>query len=463
MINSNIASLNSQRALNMSQGALDVALQRLSSGLRINSARDDAAGLAISERFTAQIRGMNQAARNANDGISLAQTAEGALNEISNNLQRIRELAVQAANATNSATDRAALQAEVAQLVAEIDRVASQTTFNGVKLLDGTFSSQVFQVGPDAGHTITVSSIASARTMDLGASYSASVTGSTVTGNAIAAGDLVINGVALGAVANDAKTIAAAINALSGTGVTATANSLTVSGGTTGTTAGEGYLTINGVNTASVTLGATAATNRANLVAAINAISAATGVTAVDDGTGVDLVSSDGRNVVLSYTQTSGTFDATNTGMAAAGTYRSTITLSSSSSSGITISGAAPTDVGFTAGTTAASLSGTAIANLDISTVSGANAAITSVDAALSTVNSARAQLGAVQNRFSSTVANLQTMAENLSASRSRIKDADFAAETAALTRAQILQQAGVAMLAQANAMPNNVLALLRG
>jgi flagellin len=463
MINSNIASLNSQRALNMSQGALDVALQRLSSGLRINSAKDDAAGLAISERFTAQIRGMNQAARNANDGISLAQTAEGALNEISNNLQRIRELAVQSANATNSATDRAALQAEVAQLVAEIDRVASQTTFNGVKLLDGTFSSQVFQVGPDAGHTITVSSIASARTMDLGASYSASVTSSTVTGNAISAGDLVINGVALGAVANDAKTIAAAINALSGTGVTATANSLTVSGGTTGTTAGTGYLTINGVNTASVTLGGTAATNRANLVAAINAISAATGVTAVDNGTGVDLVAADGRNIVHSFTQTSGTFDDTTTGIAAAGTNRSTITLTSTSSAGITISGTAPTDVGFTAGTTAASLSGTAIANLDISTVSGANAAITSVDAALSTVNSARAQLGAVQNRFSSTVANLQTMAENLSASRSRIKDADFAAETAALTRAQILQQAGVAMLAQANAMPNNVLALLRG
>ena len=168
VINTNIASLNAQRNLNTSQGMLNTSLQRLSSGLRINSAKDDAAGLAISERFTAQIRGLNQAARNANDGISLAQTGEGALAEVTNNLQRIRELAVQSANATNSASDRAALQQEVDQLVAEIDRVATQTNFTGVNLLDGSFSSQVFQVGANVGETIEVSGLASARASSLG-------------------------------------------------------------------------------------------------------------------------------------------------------------------------------------------------------------------------------------------------------------------------------------------------------
>src|SRR5688572_26811910 len=198
VINMNIASMNAQRNLNQSQSALQTSLQRLSSGLRINSAKDDAAGLAITERFTSQIRGLNQASRNANDAISLSQTAEGALGEISNNVQRIRELAVQSANATNSASDRAALQNEVSQLVSEIDRVASQTAFNGVNLLDGSFTSQAFQVGANAGQTISISSISSARTSALGASYSASATGGAVTANGLASGDLTINGVDVG-------------------------------------------------------------------------------------------------------------------------------------------------------------------------------------------------------------------------------------------------------------------------
>lgn len=462
VINTNIASLNAQRNLNGSQSALNVALQRLSTGLRINSAKDDAAGLAISERFTTQIRGLNQAARNANDGISLAQTAEGALSEISNNLQRIRELAVQSANATNSTSDRAALQTEVTELIAEIDRVSSQTGFNGVKLLDGTFSSQAFQVGADAGQTITISSLTSARTASLGASFSASVTSGVVTANAIGAGDLVINGVDIGAIGtNDARSVASAINAIGGHGVTAAANSLTVSGGTTdGGTAGTGTLTINGYTTSTITIGAGAATDRASLTSAINAISAATGVTAVNDGTGIDLVAADGRNIVHSFTQASGTFNATLTGVAAAATTRSTVTLTASQN--ITISGVAPTDTGFSAATTAASLSGTAISNISVATVTGANTALASVDAALTSISSSRATLGAVQNRFSSVISNLQTTAENLTASRSRIQDADFAAETAQLTKSQILQQAGVAILAQANALPNNVLSLLR-
>lgn len=463
VINTNVMSLNAQRNLNTSGSGLATALQRLSSGMRINSAKDDAAGLAISNRMTAQIRGLNQAGRNANDGISLAQTAEGAMGTITNNLQRIRELAIQSANATNSSSDRAALQTEAAQLISEIDRVASTTSFNNVNLLDGTFTSQQFQVGANANQTITLSSIASARTSDLGASYSASVTSGAVTANAIAAGDVVINGVALGAQAsNDAKDIAASINSLSGANVTATANSLTVAGGTTGTTAGTGTLTVNGTTTGTITLGATASTNRANVVAGVNAISAATGVTAVDNGTGVDLVAADGRNVTHSFTQASGTFTATTTGVGAAATTRSTITLTTSSSAGITIGGTTPTDAGFTAATTASALSGTAVANLDISSVSGANTAIASVDAALDSINSSRATLGAVQSRFEAVVSNLAVTSENLSAARSRIQDADFAAETAAMTKGQILQQAGVSILSQANSQPQLVLSLLQ-
>ncbi len=459
-INTNIASLTAQRNLNSSQSSLTTSLQRLSSGLRINSAKDDAAGLAISERFTGQIRGLIQAARNANDGISLAQTAEGSLKEVSNNLQRIRELAVQSANATNSSSDRAALQTEVSQLIAEMDRVALQTTFNGTKLLDGTFSNKTFQVGANAGETINVSSIASARTSDLGAALSASVTGTAVTA-ALNAGDLLVNGVDVGAVAGDAKDIAAKINSLSGTNVTATANATNVAGTSMTAATLTGTITINGVQTASISTVGTTTTDRTTVVSAINAISAATGVTATNGGSdaaGVTLTAVDGRNVVVSFA----TLTAAATGVTA-GTTRSTLTLDSSSSSGISLTGAAETSAGFTNDQTqAASLTGTAVANIDISSVQGANDALASVDAALETINSSRATLGAVQNRLESVVSSLQERSENLSAARSRIKDADFAAETANLTRSQILQQAGVAMLAQANSLPQNVLSLLQ-
>ena len=460
-INTNIASLTAQRNLNSTQSSLSTSLQRLSSGLRINSARDDAAGLAISERFSSQIRGLSQAARNANDGISLAQTAEGALKEVSNNLQRIRELAVQSANASNSSSDRAALQTEVAQLIQEVDRVAAQTTFNGSKLLDGTFSNKAFQIGAHSGETITMTGIASSQASDLGAQLSASATGGAVTG-ALSAGDLIVNGVDVGAVAGDAKDIAAAINNLSGTNVTAQANSLTVAGTSMTGAALTGTITINGVDTASVTTTGTTSSDRALVASAINAISAATGVSAVDtgaDSTGVQLVAADGRNITHSLT----TLTTAATGIGTAGTARSTITLESNSSQGISLTGAAETSAGFTDNqTAAASLTGTAVAAIDISTAAGANAAMDSVDAALDSINSNRATLGAIQNRFESVVTSLQQRSENLSAARSRIQDADFAVETANLTRAQILQQAGTAMLAQANAVPQSVLSLLQ-
>ena len=471
MINTNIASLNAQRNLNTSQSSLATSLQRLSSGLRINSAKDDAAGLAISERFTAQIRGLTQATRNANDAISLSQTAEGDLVQISNNLQRIRELSVQSVNATNSSSDRAALQAESSQLIAEIDRVAANSSFNGVKLLDGTFTSQQFQVGANANQTINITAISSARATALGASYSATSTGAAVNTVAISGGNVTINGVAIADSVSDgestanatasAKAKATAINATSGTGVTATANATAVAGTSMVTAVLTGTITINGVTTGSITTGGgTLAADRTSVTAAINAVSAATGVTATNtgaDATGVTLAAADGRNIVSSFT----TLTAAATGVGAAATTLGTLTLSSTGTSGITVGGTVAV-IGSPA-STASTQTGTAVSALDISSVAGANAALASLDAALTTINSSRGSLGAYQNRFASVVSSLQTTTENLSASRSRIQDADFAAETANLTRNQVLQQAGIAILAQANAQPNSVLALLRG
>jgi flagellin len=420
--------------------------------------------MAIVERFTTQIRGMNQAARNANDGISLSQTAEGAMAELTNNLQRMRELSVQSLNATNSASDRQALDNEVQQLKAEVDRVAQTTAFNGVKLLDGTFSAQVFQVGANQNETITISSIASARTSTLGQQYTASVTSGALDGTTnVNLSLLTINGSAVGtatAVAADAKSLANAINSAGISGVVATAASNTAAGSAMTAAALTGTISVNGVNTASITTTGVAATDRGLVVNALNAISAATGITAVDTGSVVNLTASDGRNITVAYS----TLTAAATGVAAAGTYESTYSVAYSGvAGGSLVIGGTVTNSGLTAATTNVSLSGTSVANLSVTTVDNANAALASIDAALTAVNSSRAAIGAYQNRFSSVITSLQTTSENLTASRSRIQDADFAAETAALTRGQILQQAGVAMLAQANALPNNVLALLRG
>ncbi len=465
VINTNVASLNAQRNLTTSAQGLNTSLQRLSSGLRINSAKDDAAGLAIASRFTSQITGLNQAARNANDGISLAQTAEGALGEVTNNLQRIRELAVQSLNATNSASDRAALDAEVQQLKAEVDRVASTTSFNGVKLLDGSFTAQTFQVGANAGESISVASIASARTATLGQQYTASVTSSALTGANANLSAITINGTAIGtatAVAGDAKTLADAINAAGISGVTATAASNTAAGTTLVAAAGlTGTLSINGVNTGTITTTGVAATDLAAVAQAITSISAATGVSAVNNGTSIDLVAADGRNITVGAF--GGTLTAAGTGVHAAGTVGSTYTVNYSGVAGgqLAIAGTVANS-GLTAATTTVALSGTSVANIDVKNVTNANATLASVDAALQSINGTRAALGAYQNRFQSAIANISTTAENLTASRSRIQDADFAAETANLTKAQILQQAGTAIVAQANSIPQNVLSLLQ-
>lgn len=482
-INTNISSLNAQRNLNTSQSALATSLQRLSSGLRINSAKDDAAGLAISDRMTSQINGSNQAARNANDGISLAQTAEGDLAQITNNLQRMRDLSVQSSNVTNSASDRAALQGEVTQLVAENNRIAANSSFNGVKLLDGSFNNQTFQVGANntVNDRITVSSITSALTANLGTSFLASLAGGALSGTALVSGALTlqvgatifsvaapVNGSA-GQTSDSAYAIANAINATS-SGVTATASS-TVSTNTTAATGGAttdaGSFTINATTiniTAGDLVGTTADTT--TVIGKINDASASSGVTASNVGGKIVLTASDGRNIAVSAVTSSGTTTLTSAKLGLAtsvtdATTRGTISLSSASS--FTIGGTAPANAGVTAQTVAAAATGTAISNIDIGTAAGALTALNSIDAALSSVSTSRSALGSYQNRFASVVTSLQTTSENLSAARSRIQDTDFAAETAALTRGQILQQAGTAMLAQANSLPNSVLALLRG
>jgi flagellin len=472
IINTNINTLTAQRNLGMNQSSLSTAMQRLSSGLRINSAKDDAAGLAIADRFTSQIRGLTQAGRNANDGISLAQTAEGALGSISTNLQRIRELSVQSANATNSASDRAALQQEVTQLSSEIDRVATQTQFNGINLLDGTFggANGQFQVGANNGQTITLATIASARSSALGsytgysnASLSIGTASATTGAASIAVG---ASSYALGTIANDAKAFAAAATSAAVPGLTVTANATTVTGTQTVSTtaAGTASFVLNGVT---INLNATTngATNRANALTAINAQSAATGVQATDTGSGLTLTAADGRNIdtsAITLGTATGT-DMADFGIAAAATVTGaslnvTYIAPTGNTGALTLTGPAAALLSAQAVAT----TGTAVNAIDISTVAGANAALGSLDAALGAVNSSRATLGAVQNRFASTIDNLATTTENLTASRSRIQDADFASETANLSRAQILQQAGTAMVAQANQLPQGVLALLR-
>lgn len=694
IINTNIASLNAQRNLNSSQQSQDAALQRLSSGLRINSAKDDAAGLAISTRFSSQIRGTDVAVRNAGDAISLTQTAEGALGSITTSLQRIRELALQSANASNTDIDRTSIQEEVNQLKSEIETVAKNTNFNGQKLLDGSFQNSQFQTGANVGNTINVSvsrldldSLGSAKTA--GISSKVSTTGFDTAGTAnnnLASGDLVINGVAVGASQASADTSsnqlqassaiakAAAINAVSdqsgvtavvdanvvqGTSVTdattfgAVSQTLTINGtafalssattqsveqnlnnfaatintksGATGVTAtvveqdggfridlsaadgrninvvataaglganvglqnvgvaasngttfvggftlvsedgsdisletttgnidnaglevgtfsgGNGGLVsdagaartalvsgdvlINGtaigaanasddtssssgndqsaiaiaaaVNQVSDQTGVTAevnanvlnsaainvavassnsltlngvtvafsvttdlATSQQNIVSAFNSVSGQTGVTAEAFGSDkFRLIAADGRNIVLAD---GGTADNAALASITNQTNVSSVTLVSAGQFELSTNTGNIANAGLRVGTFGGAETGTKLADLDVSTVAGANAAIKAVDNALSTVTTQRAQLGAVQNRFQNTISNLESLSENLSSANSRIQDADFAAETARLSRSQVLQQAGISILAQANARPQQVLSLLR-
>lgn len=489
IINTNVASLTAQRALNQSQDSLNVSLARLSSGLRINSARDDAAGLAISNSFTSQVRGLNQAIRNANDGISLAQVAEGALAESTNILQRIRELSIQSANGTNSGTERAALQEEVSQLQAELNRIAETTSFGGRVLLDGTFGTEQFQVGSEANQTISVAigdSSASALgsvqlTLDGTAFSSATAAAATTAGaNPLTSSSLTIAGT-LGSstitttAADSAFALAGDIGAESATtGVNADARTgvdiSSIGDGTVGfTLTGQGG---SGVAISAAVTGG----DLSNLATAVNNNQATTGIGAVISGTSLILTSERGDDILIEgFTNTGADTTATVEALDYDGTgVGGAVTLTDSAADSTRIVGDVRVDSsgGFTLGIAAANTTllsttqgtGTlsSVAALSIATQQGAQSAISVVDAAIQGIDSQRAGIGAVQNRLQSTIANLQSVSENVAAARSRIQDADFAAETANLTRSQILQQAGIAVLAQANALPQQVLSLLQ-
>ncbi|NMM82239.1 flagellin [Acidovorax sp. SRB_14] len=495
VINTNVQSLTAQRNLSTSQSQLSTSMQRLSSGMRINSAKDDAAGLAISERMTTQIKGLNQAGRNANDGVSLAQTAEGALGTIGNNLQRIRELAVQSRNATNSSEDRAALQKEVAQLKSEVDRVAKDTSFNGTNLLDGTFTAKAFQVGANQGQRINIDSIQNSRVDQLGSWSSvdkpASVYGAlAATTPTAGTGGFTVAALGLGDAAGQSGGAIAAFKINVG-GVELDVAGLGASSGrdvatTQNAIAGQMAAAINGANIAGVTATAGAsgavAVSNASVNASTLAVAGSAMVTA--DSLGVLAAGSNhaaiaagalkinGQDIVVdkAYTdadRTAQLVTAINNAFSDGAVKASNVngTLVMKSDAPIVIAGSAPaTGTGLTAGT-AAIVAGTAqtgFASVSVATAEGADDTILAMDAALKAVNSARADLGAIQNRFESVVSNLAVNSENLSASRSRILDADFASETANLSRSQILQQAGTAMVAQANQLPQGVLALLR-
>jgi flagellin len=494
-INTNVMSLNAQRNLNTSQSSLTTSLERLSSGLRINSARDDAAGLAISDRLTSQIRGLNQAVRNANDGISLAQTAEGALQESTNILQRMRELSIQSANGSNSGSDRAALQLEVAQLQQELTRIAETTTFGGRNLLDGSFSGESFQVGSIANETIDVS-IRNAAATNIGAHrVNAAGTGLGAVEAAAAGGSIPASTVAftattiagnLGSAAltysalDSARTIAGQVNSLEAqTGVSAEAVTRARLSGFTATGTHSFDLASEGGTTVSISVNITNTGDLQDLADAINAFSATTNVTAVSNGSTVDLTNTNGDDITfdvfeqgtaddgtgqftvtaLNFDGTATTAETTNLVDAAANATESTrITgqLRLSGAAAFAISGGDATVL------PAGSSTFTTVDTVDIGTAAGAQSAVSILDAAIQGIDTQRATLGAVQNRLAATISNLQSVSENASASRSRIQDADFAAETAQLSRNQILQQAGIAMLAQANAAPQNVLSLLQ-
>jgi flagellin len=490
-------------------------MERLSSGIRINSAKDDAAGLAISTRMTANIRGISAAIRNANDGISLTQTAEGSLISIGDNLQRIRELAVQSANSGNNASDRAALNNEAAQLISEIDRIADNSTFNGIKLLDGSYIDQSLQVGAgnEANDRIEIS-VGDARTARLGAAVTAKVQGLAFTsGEKVKEGEITVNGFNVGGTTSDGVSIyksegsaiskANAINAIANkTGVTAAAQASTISFNATTATNSKFEFLLNGALVSGfVEDGTNAVGSASNISAAINAKTNETGVVAtvsIDTPGKYTLTAADGRNIVLSISTkdlaiAKGVGEATlspewgDTGIAAAiaatngpdafamsgesGALDDSIVifgsmeLSTDSLAGITIGGvmALPSNIGIDAQSIVASKSaGSGVGSVNLNTATGAQSALTTLDRAINTVTDMRAAMGAYQNRLTASIANLENTSMNLSASRSRILDTDYAKETTNLAKSQIIQQAATAMLAQANQSAQSVLALLK-
>ena len=463
VINTNISSLNAQNNLSKSQSALSTATQRLSSGMKINSAADNAAGFAISQRYTTQIGGLGQASANASDAINLAQTAGSALDQVTANLQAIRDLAVQSANGTYTSADRSSIDQEVQQRLAEITRIANQTTFNGSNVLDGSMKTKSFQIGANVGQTISVSLGTSVKSSAMG--QVSEVNSGDIGTVTLKAGDLTVGGTAVAAGTYNATTLAAAMQTAGGAGVTATV----VGGEIKVANSGASAVAIGGAQAA--TLGMPA-----SVAAAGNATS--TGVTA--GLTGLPSLAGEGFSINGTSIDLSGAkslqdvSDAINaagiTGVSAAvnGAGNGVNFYSSSSltiaDTGGNIIGANAKDANagttYAAGGTAAT--GGSLSGGNVTSVDSANDLISRVDVALKTVSDFAAQLGAVQNRFQSTISTVAAQTTNLQASQSTIRDADFAAETANLSKANVLQQAGISVLAQANSNPQQVLKLLQ-
>ena len=491
-INTNVAALSAQRYLNRNQADMTTAINRLSSGLRINSAKDDAAGMTLAERMTTQIRGLNVASRNANDAIALAQTAEAAMGSVASALQRIRELAVQSANASYSDSDRATMNKEARELIEEVKRVSNNTAFNGVNLLDGSFQDQQFQIGANSGQTLNLPALADARVTSLGRSaVSLNGVAGSLLGEAGAPGATAAAGSnGMDAATNlvftnpegssspitwaagaSAKEIAAAINLKANSlGITATATNSATIGGFSAT--GAMSLALNGT-TVNATLASTS--DLTPLADAING--AATGVTAVfanppakdqlrlTASDGSDIRIQDFNNAASTMTVTGSKTGATSVTLTSGAATDSTIvpgTLEVESTKGALSWSGGVVDA-FGTGNVAGIAGLNTVSTVDLGSMTGAVSAIKVVDAALDQLSSARGTLGAVQSRLEMLIANVDVVSENITTARGRLVDADFAKETAALARVQILQQAGTAMLAQANAIPQQVLQLLKG
>lgn len=487
-VNTNIASLNTQRNLSSSSSALQTSMQRLSTGSRINSAKDDAAGLQISNRLTSQVNGLNVAVRNANDGISLAQTAEGALQQSTNLLQRMRDLSLQAANGSNDAVDRSALQKEVGALQNELSRISDTTTFGGRKLLDGSFGATSFQVGANSNETIDVS-IGNASASKIGA-YTSDKAGSALgvasanVGNASGKMTISANGKEYKAqdftATDTAAQVAKKIND-AGSPIKASARTDAVISKTADAVTFDLKIEVSKSDTSKVdsTIDLKGLNSFDQVVSAVN--SSGSGISAKVNGDGtLELSSADGATIKFTGAakQADGSDATTALSLQArsaedsdddgAGDLSAVVDISKgagfangavklSSSASYSLSGTATAKV---TGEAAGSLS--KISDVDVSTAYGAQNAVDVIDAAIAFIDSQRSDLGAVQNRFDNTISNLQSISENAEAARSRIKDTDFAAETASLSKNQVLQQAGTAILAQAKQLPQSVLSLLQ-
>lgn len=512
-VNTNVSSINAQNQLVKSGNTLDQAFQRLSSGLRINSAADDAAGLQISNRLTSQVNGLNVATRNANDGVSVAQTAEGAMQESTNILQRMRELALQSANGSNSDEDRGALQKEIGSLQAELTRIAETTSFGGQKLLDGNFGSRSFQVGAQANETIDFS-LSSVKAEDIGYEGKGLNDGyEPVTGlNSVSASpisaltsddDLTVQlgsdttSVSLDG-ASSAKDVADQLNKVDGLSGVSASSIVNVSSGGTLDGSDSSTFTVAGIELGAVT----GVTTQADFATALqsqvnnNADLQSKGITATisADGNSVNIVDGNGENLDITASITDGNStaagtialesataaDANTTGTGSIGLseiaddtatdsvfargsldFSDAVIDSNYSSLDISLAGAGSVLSDGTTSATVGAVETLAVSSIDIGSQSGAQSAVEIIDGAIAQIDSQRADLGAVQNRFQSTISNLSSISENVSAARSRVRDADFAAETAKLTQAQIIQQASTTILAQANQRPQAALSLL--